>query len=150
MGPTPRSRVGDAGSGSSQVIAADTSVLVRYLVGTPVAQARQAARLIDDDDLEIGISPVALAECVHVLRTQYEVPPRDVIDSLIDLVQRENIRMLGVSTELVVQHLVLARSMPGRPIPDALIVAAVVAGNAESLATFDRHQARYGIPIRQP
>jgi predicted nucleic acid-binding protein len=132
------------------VIAADTSVLVRYLVGTPVAQARHAARLIDDDDLEIGISPVALAECAHVLRTQYDVPARDVIDSLIDLVQRENIRMLGVSTELVVQHLVLARSMPGRPIPDALIVASAVAGNAESLATFDRDQHRYGMPIRQP
>ena len=150
MGPTPRGRLGDAGSGSAPVIAADTSVLVRYLVGTPVAQARQAARLIDDDDREIGISPVALAECAHVLRTQYEVPRRDVIDSLIDLVQRENIRMLGTSTELVVQHLVLARSMPGRPIPDALIVAAAVAGNAESLATFDRDQGRYGIPIRQP
>lgn len=132
------------------MIAADTSVLVRYLVGTPAAQARQAARLIDDDDLEIGVSPVALAECAHVLRTQYDVPARDVIDSLIDLVQRENVRMLGPSTELVVQHLVLARSMPGRPIPDALIVAAAVAGGAESLATFDREQHRHGIPIRTP
>ncbi len=132
------------------MIAADTSVLVRYLVGTPDTQARQAAKLIDDDDLEIGIAPVALAECAHVLRTQYEVPARDVIDSLIDLVQRENIRTLGVSTELVVQHLVLARSMPGRPIPDALIVAAAVASGAESLATFDQDQRRYGIPIRRP
>ena len=132
------------------MIAADTSVLVRYLVGTPVAQARQAAKLIDDDDLEIGVSPVAVAECAHVLRTQYEVPPRDVIDSLIDLVQRENIRMLGASTEVIVQHLVLARSMPGRPIPDALIVAAAVAGGAELLATFDREQRRYGIRIRRP
>ena len=142
--------MGDAGSGPSPVIAADTSVLVRYLVGTPVDQARQAATLIDDDNLEIGISAVALAECAHVLRTQYDVSPRDVIDSLIDLIQRENVRTLGVSTELVVQHLVLARAMPGRPIPDALIVAAAVAGNAESLATFDRDQARYGIPIRRP
>ena len=132
------------------MIAADTSILVRYLVGTPVAQARRAAKLIDDDHLEIGISPVVLAECAHVLRTQYEVPARDVVDSLIDLVQRENIRMLGVSTELVVQHLVLARSMPGRPIPDALIVAAAVAGSAESLATFDLDQRRYGVSIRQP
>jgi predicted nucleic acid-binding protein len=141
--------MGDTGSGSQRVIAADTSVIVRYLVGTPVAQARQAAKLIDDD-MDIGISPVALAECAHVLRSQYDVPARDVVESLIDLVQRENIRMLGVSTELVVQHLVLARSMPGRPIADALIVAAAVAGGAEALATFDRDQRRYGIPTRQP
>ena len=132
------------------MIAADTSILVRYLVGTPAAEARRAAKLIDDDDLEIGVAPVALAECAHVLRTQYEVAARDVIDSLIDLVQRENVRMLGISTELVVEHLVLARSMPGRPIPDALIVAAAVAGGAESLATFDRGERRYGIPVAQP
>jgi predicted nucleic acid-binding protein len=150
VGQASRSSVGHAGRGSPSLIAADTSILVRYLVGTPVAQARRAAKLIDDDDLEIGISPVVLAECAHVLRTGYEVPARDVVDSLIDLVQRENIRMLGVSTELVVQHLVLARSMPGRPIPDALIVAAAVAGGAEYLATFDLDQRRYGIPIRQP
>lgn len=142
--------MGDTGSGPPPVIAADTSVIVRYLVGTPATQARQAAKLIDDDDLEIGVSPVALAECAHVLRTQYEVPARDVIDSLIDLVQRENVRTLGVSAELVVRHLVFARSMPGRPIPDALIVATAVAEGAQSLATFDRGQARYGIPIRQP
>jgi predicted nucleic acid-binding protein len=150
MGPASRGCLGDPGSGSRRVIAADTSVLVRYLVGTPTAEAKRAARLVDDDELDIGIAPVALAECAHVLRTQYEVPARDIIDSLIDLVQRENIRMLGVSTELVVEHLVLARSMPGRPIPDALIVAAAVAGGAESLATFDRDQRRYGIPIRRP
>jgi predicted nucleic acid-binding protein len=46
--------------------------------------------------------------------------------------------------------LVLARSMSGRPIPDALIVAAAIAGGAESLATFDRDQRRYGISIREP
>ena len=98
---------------------------------------------------EIGISSVALAECAHVLRTQYGVPPRDIVDSLIGLVQRENVRVLGASTDLLVHHLVLARSMPGRPIPDALIVAAAVAAGADSLATFDAGQRRYGVPIRQ-
>ncbi len=132
------------------MIALDTSVLVRYLVGTPTGQARQAAKLIDADEVEVGISPVALAECAHVLRTQYDVAPRDIIESLIELVQRANVRVLGTSTESIVQHLVLARSMPGRPIPDALIVAAAVAAGAELLATFDRDQRRYGIPIRSP
>ena len=58
------------------MISADTSVLVRYLVGTPVAQARKAAALIDGTD-EIGVSTVALAECAHVLRTQYGVEQAD-------------------------------------------------------------------------
>jgi predicted nucleic acid-binding protein len=131
------------------LISADTSVLVRYLVGTPVARARHAARLIDSDQ-EIGISPVALAECAHVLRTQYEVEQRDIIDSLIGLVQRENIRVIGQRTDVLVELLVRARSLPARPIPDAMILAASVAAGALPLATFDRDQHRYGYETLEP
>ena len=132
------------------MIGLDTSVVVRYLVGTPPAQARRAARLIDDHETEFGVSPVALAECAHVLRTQYDVEQRDIIDSLIAFVQRENVRVLGMRTDVLVDMLVRARGMPGRPIADALIVAACVAGGALPLATFDRDQARYGIATREP
>ncbi len=132
------------------MIAADTSVLVRYLVGSPAAEARRAARLIDADDRVIGVSPVALAECAHVLRTQYEVPQHDIIDSLIELVQRENVRVLGLRADALVEMLVRARGMPGRPIPDAMIVAAAMVSDATALATFDRGQARYGYPVEVP
>jgi predicted nucleic acid-binding protein len=132
------------------VIGVDTSVIVRYLVGSPAAQARRAATLIDDEDTEIGISLVALAECAHVLRTQYGVGQRDIIDGLIGLIQRENIRVLGLRTDLLVELLVRARALPGRPIPDAMIVASTLAADALPLATFDRDQRRYGIPVRRP
>jgi predicted nucleic acid-binding protein len=132
------------------VIGLDTSVLVRYLVGTPEAQAARAARLIDDDSVDYGISPVALAECAHVLRTQYEVGQRDIVDALIGLVQRANIRVLGQRSDVLVEILVRARDLPGRPIPDAMIAAASVAADAIPLATFDRDQRRYGIEIRNP
>ena len=141
--------MGDAGPGSAAVIGADTSVLVRYLVGTPSAQARRAAALIDVET-EIGISPVAIAECAHVLRTQYQVDQGDILDSLIGLVQRANVRVLGMRTDLLLGVLVRARQLPGRPIPDALIVAASLAADALPLATFDRDQGRYGIATREP
>jgi predicted nucleic acid-binding protein len=131
------------------VIGVDTSVIVRYLVGSPAVQARRAAALIDGDT-EIGISLVALAECAHVLRTQYGVGQHDIIDGLIGLIQRENIRVLGLRTDLLVELLVRARALPGRPIPDAMIVASTSAADALPLATFDRDQRRYGIPVRQP
>jgi predicted nucleic acid-binding protein len=142
--------LGDAGPRSSLVISVDTSVVVRYLVGTPAAQARRAARLIDGDTVSIGVSVVALAECAHVLRTQYDVEARDIIDALIGLIQRENVRILEVRSDLVLETLVRARSMPGRPIPDALIVAAAIAADALPLATFDTEQRRYGIAVREP
>lgn len=131
------------------MIGLDTSVLVRYLVGTPPAQARRAAALVDGDD-EVGVSPVALAECAHVLRTQYEVEPGAVLDSLIALVQRENVRVLGLRTDVLVGVLVRARRLPGNPIPDALIVATSLAADALPLATFDRDQRRYGIATLEP
>ena len=59
-------------------------------------------------------------------------------------------RVLEVRGDLVVEALVRARSMPGRPIPDASIVAAAIASDALPLATFDSDQQRYGIDIRQP
>ena len=131
------------------MIGVDTSVLVRYLVGTPVAQARRAAALVDGAD-ELGVSPIALAECAHVLRTQYGVAPGDILESLIDLVQRENLRVLGLRSDVLLGVLVRARQLPGRPIPDALIVAASLEADALPLATFDRDQRRYGIAIREP
>jgi predicted nucleic acid-binding protein len=132
------------------VISVDTSVVVRYLVGTPPTQARKAAALIDDEASEIGVSVVALAECAHVLRTQYGVERRDIIDTLIGFIQRVNVRVLEVRGDIVVEALVRARSLPGRPIPDALMVAAAIATDALPLATFDRDQRRYGIEIREP
>jgi predicted nucleic acid-binding protein len=132
------------------MISVDTSVVVRYLVGTPAAQARRAARLIDDEPASIGVSVVALAECAHVLRTQYDIKARDIVDALIGFIQRENVRVLEVRSDLVLDALVRARSMPGRPIPDALIVAAAIAADALPLATFDTDQRRYGITVREP
>ena len=139
-----------ARSRSRPLIGLDTSVLVRYLVGSPAAQATRAARLIDDDTVEYGVSPVALAECAHVLRTQYQVGQRDIIDALIALVQRANVRVLGQRTDVLVETLVRARDLPGRLIPDAMIVAASVAADAIPLMTFDRDQRRYGIEVRNP
>ena len=131
------------------MIGIDTSVVVRYLVGTPPAQARKAAALIDGTD-EIGVSPVGLAESAHVLRTQYAVPRADILESLIGFVQREDVRVLGLRTDVLLGVLVRARSLPGRPIPDALIVAASLASDALPLATFDRDQRRYGVATREP
>ena len=132
------------------MIGVDTSVVVRYLVGSPDGQARRAAALIDDADTEIGISVVVLAETADVLRTQYEVEQRAIIDTLIELIQRENVRLLGGRADLVVELLVRARGLSGRPIPDALVVAAALEADALPLATFDREQRRYGVATRAP
>lgn len=131
------------------MITVDTSVLVRYLVGSPRPQALRARQLVDSDEV-IGLPIVALVECGHVLRTQYGVAPEAIIGLLIDFLQRRNIDLLGLRTETAVALLVRARALPGRPLPDALIVAAALEADAVPVVTFDREMHRYGVATRQP
>jgi predicted nucleic acid-binding protein len=131
------------------VIGVDTSVIVRYLIGTPSDQAGRAAAIMDSDQ-EIGISTVALIETAHVLRTQYAVPRNDVVTALIDLVTRDRVVTLELSKPDVLEALVRARSFPSSPIPDALIAAAARSFGAVPLYTFDRDLARLGTPVAAP
>jgi len=131
------------------VIGLDTSVVVRYLVGTPADQAQRAANLVDGEQ-ELGISMLVLVEAAHVLRTQYGVPRADLVDTLLDLVNRENLTTLELSKVDVLESLVGARSNPGAPIADALIAASCRAHGAVPVATFDRDFGRSGVPITPP
>jgi predicted nucleic acid-binding protein len=141
--------MGHARPRSIQVIAVDTSVLVRYLVGSPRSQAVRAMHLIEGDD-RIGLPLVALAETAHVLRTQYGLASEAVINLLIELLQRHNVALLGMRSEAAVAFMVRARAVPGRPLPDALIVAAAVKGDALPVMTFDKDLYRYGVATRAP
>jgi predicted nucleic acid-binding protein len=131
------------------VISVDTSVVVRYLVGSPPAQARRAAAVIDGDEV-IGLPLVALLETAHVLRTQYDVDRASVIEVLIELLTRENVTLLGLPTTEALAALVRARSLAGSPIPDALIAATSRWIGALPLYSFDREMARHEVPVAAP
>jgi predicted nucleic acid-binding protein len=131
------------------MIGLDTSVVVRYLIGLPVNQARRARILVDGPD-QLGISIVALVEMSHVLRTQYGVAREAVASQLIDFVTREDVATLELAKPDVLDALVTARALPGSPIPDALIVAASRSAGATPLYSFDQDMARLGDAVIQP
>jgi predicted nucleic acid-binding protein len=131
------------------VISADTSVVVRHLVGSPPDQARRATRLIEGQE-QVGLPVIVLVEAAHVLRTQYGVSRSDVVEALLALITRENVEIVGLATRDAVEAFAAARAMPDRPIPDALIVYAARAGRALPIYTFDRGMGRYGIPVAEP
>ena len=131
------------------MIGLDTSVVVRYLVGTPRDHAHRAAAIIDGPS-ELGIPLVVLVETAHVLRTQYGVARLDVINTLIDLVTRENVDVLGLPKTEVLQALVHARSLPGSPIPDAFVAATARWAGAIPLYTFDEDLHRHGVTVAAP
>lgn len=131
------------------MISVDTSVVVRYLVGDPPDQARRAQAVMEGVE-SVGIPVVVLLETAHVLRTQYGVDRRDILDALLELVTRANMEILGLSRALLIEALVRARDLPGSPLPDALVAATVRDAAAVPLFTFDGDLARHGIPVREP
>jgi predicted nucleic acid-binding protein len=131
------------------MISVDTSVVVRYLVGEPAEQAGRAQVVMEGVE-PVSIPVVVLLETAHVLRTQCGVERRDVLDTLLALVTREGLEILGVNRGLVMEALVRARDLPGSPLPDALMVATVRDAGALPLFTFDGDLVRHGISVREP
>jgi predicted nucleic acid-binding protein len=131
------------------MLSVDSSVLVRYLVGEPAEQARRAQAVIEGDQ-PVGIPVVVLLETAHVLRTQYGVERRDVLDTLLELMTRAGVETLGVNRGLIIEALVRARELPGSPLPDALVAATVRDAAAFPLFTFDRDLVRHGVPVQEP
>ena len=131
------------------MISIDTSVVVRYLVGTPKAQADRAAKLIDGH-ADIGISLVVLAETAHVLRSFYRVARHDITELLIELMTRANVKPVEISKTEALQALVRARAFESTPITDALIAATAGAFGAVPVYTFDRNFGRLGAPVAAP
>lgn len=131
------------------MIGLDTSVLIRYLVGTPPDQASRAAHLIDGE-ADIGVSLVALAEAAHVLRSFYRIPHPEVVDVLIDLVTKANVAPLEVTKAEAIEALVRAREFASAPITDALIAATSRSNGAVPVYTFDKKFGRLGAPVATP
>lgn len=72
----------------------DTSLLVRYLTRDPPHLAERAAQVLDGEET-LGITEVALVETAYVLESVYGVPRREVVDALLALLQKENLKAVG-------------------------------------------------------
>lgn len=97
----------------------DTSVLVRYLTGDVPELLGAAERFLDEAPLYL--SEGILTETAYVLTSFYEVPRERVVDSLIELVGKENITLHGLDKGVVVQALLLCRPSKRVSFTDALL-----------------------------
>ncbi len=131
------------------MIAVDTSVLVRYLTDDPPEMARRARSVLDSDE-RLGIPVVVLLEAAHVLRTQYDVPRPDILEVLLVFVTRADVETPGLADDAVIEALARARTLPGIPLADVLVVATARAAGAEALLSFDRGIGRHGVRVIEP
>jgi predicted nucleic acid-binding protein len=129
--------------------AADTSVLVRYLVQDDPDKGAAAARVLDGDQ-EVAVSLVAIAETAFVLAHHYAVPRDLIVDRLVELIQKQNIHLLGIDKALAASVLLLCRGSTRVSFADALINADARHHGLQRLHTFDERFPAEGLVLVAP
>jgi predicted nucleic acid-binding protein len=95
------------------------------------------------------ITDLVIAEIGFALRTFYSATREDIIDALIRLLRRTNIQVHNLAKEVVIDALLLCRPSNRVSIPDALIWA-VASSEADGLVyTFDGRFPADGAEIRR-
>ena len=127
----------------------DTSVLVRYLRGTPPAQHAAAAGLLDSEE-PLVIGEVVLAETAFVLESFYRVSRDEIVDALIALLARPNIETHVLDKALAIEALILCRPSRRVSFADALTWAVARAAEASVVVTLDARFPGEGIQLHVP
>ncbi|MGH9380139.1 MAG: PIN domain-containing protein [Thermoanaerobaculia bacterium] len=131
------------------VIALDTSALLRYLIGDDPGLADRVARIIEGDE-PVGISTPVLVEVVHTLRgLPGPLPNPQVADTLIELLAHNNVVLTDLSGDLAAAAIAGVRHLSPTHIVDALICAGARQAGATRLLTNDSKFASRLVPVIQ-
>ena len=129
----------------------DTSILIRYLTGDP-PEMLDAARQIVDEVESVALTDVVLAETAFVLLSVYGVPRSAIVDSLVELIRKENIAIHELDKHVVVQALLLCRPSSRVSFADAMLWAAArsaATGEAPPVIySFDQRFPAVGVDVR--
>ena len=126
----------------------DTSMVVRYRFGTPPHLADRAAVVIDHVD-DLQVAGVTVLEVPYVLTRVYRIPRQQVVDYLVEFLQKANIDLYALEKGLVIQALLTCRPSGRISLGDALIWAAVRTAGAPVVYSRDERFPADGLEILQ-
>src|SRR5712691_5346132 len=118
-------------------VAADTNVLIRFLVQQPLDQYTRVRALmakVSEGQVEIRISAVVVGEVAAILRHVYRQPQAEVAQALLALVTARGVQL--DEQAIVVAALEHARDLTDIDFVDAY-VAEKAAGDGLAVASFD-------------
>ena len=122
---------------------------MHYLIGSPEHLSERAKAILDNEPV-VTVTGVVLAEIAYVLRSVYEVPREEIVDSLVDLLQKQNMRIHGAPKDITIAGLLLCRPSGRVSFADALLWAAArSAGNDAVFFSFDARFPSAGIVLKQ-
>jgi predicted nucleic acid-binding protein len=118
----------------------DTNVLIRHLTGDPPAMAARATAYLENES-ELLLTDLVVAETVCVLESFYEAPREQVADAMRSLV--------GLSSVITVDRALLLRTLEiyeteGLDFADSYLVACAESTGVNRVASFDRSIDRVG------
>jgi predicted nucleic acid-binding protein len=122
-------------------------MLIRYLTGSPMPLATISRDIVNSDE-ELTVTDVALAEVAFVLRRVYRVQREQLIDSLIDLLGKDNLNVFRLRKDSVIEALELCRPSNRVSVADALIWAAARNEQDSIIYTLDRRFPTQGVTLK--
>lgn len=125
----------------------DTSVVIRYLMNDNQALAERAEQIITSD-LTLWLTGGTLAEIAYVLTRVYDIPREVVVDELIKLIRRPNIRTEGLDLTFTIQALEFCRPSGRVSFADALLWAAARSAGVAAIYSFDERFPSMGIALK--
>lgn len=120
------------------MIALDTNVLVRFLVGDDPEQARKAKALVtklDEDEARAFVSDIVLCELVWVLASCYRLGRAQIVIALRKLVAARQLQF--DSTDNILRAISAYEKSKG-DFADYLIREHAMAAGRETVVTFDK------------
>lgn len=125
--------------------ALDTSIILRYLTND-IPRLGSIARALIDSDTPLGVPAVALLETAIVLRhPPYSFDRDAIIDAIAVLLQRPNIRGIGLDADIAVSSLSRCRGSSAVSVGDALIAATCHTAGIVEIYTLDTRFWRSGM-----
>lgn len=115
----------------------DSNVLLRYFTEDIPSLARLAEEIIESDD-ELVVSAIVLSEVSYVLHKEYGRSRDEILEVLMEFLQRENVRVIDARKELVVASLSRARETTKLSFGDALILAQMRSSGIREIYSFDK------------
>jgi predicted nucleic acid-binding protein len=125
----------------------DTSVVVRYLTRDHPTLSPVSRRIIEEET-DLYLSAVVIAETAYTLMSQYDFPREVVVDHLAELIRRENVQTLHIPKPLAIQALLLCRPSGRVSFADAMTWAEARAARVPVIYSFDDRFPRDGIEVR--
>jgi predicted nucleic-acid-binding protein len=108
------------------------------------------ARQLIDTEIELRLTETVLLETAYVLQHSEGLSREQIVDLLVEFVQRANISVHPLDKQIVISGLLLCRPSGRVSFGDALIWAAARCAGSTTVYSFDRRFPGEGIDLREP